>query len=281
MDGNPVAVTFPAPTTTGGTAPISTTCTPASGTSFAVGTTAVACTARDAAQQAASCGLTVSVARMPRLTATNFLAFGDSITEGAVSMCGSATADLIPRFWSFWRFENLIDASQAYPTKLIALLRQRYTAQAPTVVNHGKGGEYTDEGVVRIRASLASVAPQILLLQEGANDINQQVGRGTITTNLRDMVRRGREAGAQVYLGTLLPQRAGACKAGGPDRIASTNDLIRTTAAAEGAVLVDLYSAFGGEGSPLIGADGLHPSAAGYEKIADTFFDVIRQRLEN
>jgi lysophospholipase L1-like esterase len=31
----------------------------------------------------------------------------------------------------------------------------------------------------------------------------------------------------------------------------------------------------------LIGEDGLHPSAAGYQRIADTFFDAIRKNLEN
>ena len=30
----------------------------------------------------------------------------------------------------------------------------------------------------------------------------------------------------------------------------------------------------------LIGADGLHPNANGYHKIADTFFALLRQQLE-
>jgi lysophospholipase L1-like esterase len=34
-------------------------------------------------------------------------------------------------------------------------------------------------------------------------------------------------------------------------------------------------------GTDVIGADGLHPTAAGYSKIAETFFDAIKQRLEN
>jgi lysophospholipase L1-like esterase len=51
--------------------------------------------------------------------------------------------------------------------------------------------------------------------------------------------------------------------------------------ASEGAILVDLYPVFEASLGELIGPDGLHPSEAGYRKIADTFFDAIKQRLEN
>jgi lysophospholipase L1-like esterase len=51
--------------------------------------------------------------------------------------------------------------------------------------------------------------------------------------------------------------------------------------ASEGAYLVDLYNAFGGVASTdLIGVDGLHPTAAGYQRMADTFYAEIRNRLE-
>ena len=50
--------------------------------------------------------------------------------------------------------------------------------------------------------------------------------------------------------------------------------------AAEGAVLVDVYQAFGGVPDPSIGSDGLHPSRVGLEKIAQTFYDILRVRFE-
>jgi lysophospholipase L1-like esterase len=58
------------------------------------------------------------------------------------------------------------------------------------------------------------------------------------------------------------------------------NDGIRVLAGSQGVALVDLYAAFVGQESTLIGFDGLHPSEAGYQKIAQTFFDVIRARYE-
>jgi hypothetical protein len=45
-------------------------------------------------------------------------------------------------------------------------------------------------------------------------------------------------------------------------------------------VLVDVYSAFNGDTTTLVDCDGLHPTAEGYKRIADTFFKSIQQELE-
>ena len=58
------------------------------------------------------------------------------------------------------------------------------------------------------------------------------------------------------------------------------NDRIRTTAAGEGAVLVDLYSALATDVTRYIGLDGLHPTEAGYQRIAETFDAAVRANLE-
>ncbi|HEX3702167.1 MAG TPA: HYR domain-containing protein, partial [Vicinamibacterales bacterium] len=65
-DGKPVVVTF-APNVAGGTAPISTSCAPASGSTFAVGSTAFTCRSVDAKSVSASCtsSVTVSSAASP------------------------------------------------------------------------------------------------------------------------------------------------------------------------------------------------------------------------
>jgi hypothetical protein len=36
----------------------------------------------------------------------------------------------------------------------------------------------------------------------------------------------------------------------------------------------------GGDASPLIGADGLHPTLAGYDRMAETYFDVLVDTYE-
>jgi hypothetical protein len=62
--------------------------------------------------------------------------------------------------------------------------------------------------------------------------------------------------------------------------IAPANERIRQMALPEGASLVDLYPAFAGMTETLLGPDGLHPSETGYDMIAQTFFNAIRERLE-
>jgi lysophospholipase L1-like esterase len=122
---------------------------------------------------------------------------------------------------------------------------------------------------------------------EGANDLNNGAAGGDaaaaipgLVSGLRAMVREARGRGLPVFVATLLPQRAGGSKAGAPGTVVPANDQIRSMVAAEGAVLVDVYQAFGGVPDPWIGSDGLHPSRVGLEKIAQTFYDILRVRFE-
>ena len=127
--------------------------------------------------------------------------------------------------------------------------------------------------------------PQVLLLQEGANDMTAaRPPIEAIVNDFRAMIRDARGRGVRVFLGTLLPQREGACRAydycDGVNDVVPTNARLRTMAEVEGAVLVDLYQGSEGQTGTLLGIDGLHPNEGGYQKMAEMFFDAIRQRLE-
>ena len=76
----------------------------------------------------------------------------------------------------------------------------------------------------------------------------------------------------QVFLATIPPENL-------MRAVVPFNDQVRSLAASKGVPLVDVYQAFGGD-LTLIGNDGLHPTAAGYHLIADTFFASIKQTLE-
>ena len=269
--GLSIAVTYASPTAAGGTAPITTTCTPPSGFNFPIGATVVACNAVDAKRQTASCGFSVIVTAPPRISVTRYVAFGDSITEGFPHT-------LVPQ---------LLDPAPvgSYPAVLLALLRARYTSQTIIVLDEGIGGELVADGLARLPAVLNADNPGALLLMEGANDLNQfgVAGLASIVSGLRQMIRNGRGRGMSVFIGTLLPQRANGTppRAVFPELVVPANDAIRTMAASEGAILVDLYAAFGGTPDPaLISSDGLHPTSAGNERIAQTFYNAIRTRLE-
>src|SRR5687768_961268 len=75
------AVTYTAPIVTNGTTPVNVNCVPASGSMFQIGETTVTCLAVDAIGRQATCLFPVTV-RHRHLAWTNFLAYGDSMTEG-------------------------------------------------------------------------------------------------------------------------------------------------------------------------------------------------------
>jgi lysophospholipase L1-like esterase len=291
-DGVSAMVTYQSPTVFGGAPPVlAPTCAPASGSQFLVGTTNVSCSVRDGEGRVAACSFTVRVTAPPQIGATRFVAFGDSITEGKTGECirpfsGYSAAALAALVQELRLLPNVAPGAD-YPGALQTLLVNRYTAQTPSVANQGLGGELVSESDTRDRLhrALTDHAAEVLLLQEGINDLHEP-GAGPavvadVVDSLRRMVREAQGRGVKVFLGTLLPERAGSCRAFAPaGTIEATNDGIRAMAAAEGAVLVDLYPVIAADLTTLLGEDGLHPTEAGYSKIADTFFEAIRQQLE-
>jgi len=242
-------------------------------------------------------------AKPAHLTATRFVAYGDSITEGFVQRCPGndpgekAPADKdrtdkdvtpqSPRFGFFLEQSRAQPSPTGYPARLQELLEARYPSQAITVVNEGNGGEDIESGVSNLPHVLTANAPEVLLLQEGINTLNQQHKEGIplVVDGLRTMIQQARSRSIRVFAGTLLPERPGGCRAYDYneefDDIIEANVQIRRMIGTQGAVLVDLYEAFNGQTGLLIGEDGLHPSAAGYQRIAETFFDAIKSTLED
>ncbi len=271
LDGQPVVVSFSTPGVTGGAPPVTVSCVPASASTFVVGITTVTCTARDSIGRQASCPFSVQVTTPPRLSVTKFLAFGDSLTEGKVS----ASAPLY----------TLVDFPESYPRVLQGLLRDRYVAQPTlTVTNEGLGGEDAVEGVDWLPGVATVLSPGAVLLMEGANDLNSIHAADRVepaSEAMREMVALVRATGAVAFLATLPPQRAGGSRALGAAYVSDYNARLRTIATQTGAVLVDVWAAFGGVASTdLVGTDGLHLTAAGYQRVGQTFYEAIRERLE-
>lgn len=262
--GGPVSVAYTTPAASGGSAPVSVTCSPASGAEFGVGSTPVTCTAQDTAGRQASCSFSVVVAFMARLEVTRFLVFGDSLSEGKVSALPSA---LIP------------SEPHSYPYKLEALLRGQYPQDDVVVLNEGFGGERASAAYRRFQDALDTHQPQAVLLMHGMNDLNGDglTGVQRAADGVEELVKEARRAGLPTLVATLPPLGDGP-KASCPDCIDPFNDRIRAMAAAKGALLVDVERAWNASG--LMGADGIHPTEAGYEAIASAFFETIRQHLE-
>lgn len=253
----------------GGRPPASIACTPASGSMFRIGDTPVSCTATDAQSQTSACNFTVSITRIPELARTRFLAFGDSITEGQTS----PAPDLL----------MTLDFPDAYPGRLEQMLAARYAAQTITVINRGLGGERAARGRQRLPGVLAEVRPEVLLLLEGVNNIaNEPGGVRQVAGYLDEMVREAQARNVEVLIATLLPigDELESRRAGTREAVRNLNEEIERVARKNGlGEPVDLYSVFLQEPS-LIGRDGLHPTPAGYVRMAEVFFEAIRARWE-
>jgi len=268
LDGLTLAVTYPDATVIGGMAPMTMLCEPRSAEPFPIGETVVTCRVSDSQSRTDACTFTVTVEPPPRIRATRFVAFGDSMSDGVLGFAPLEVGDPGPPV--------------GYAFKLRTLLAARYTAQDFSVTDEGVGGENIARGLARLPGVLSRDAPEALLLLEGVNNLNggRDAAIPDVVNGLRSMVRLARDRGIVVFLATLLPQRPGGFRAFAPASIAPANDLIRGVALAEGAVLVDLYQVFDGQTDSLLGPDGLHPNDAGYHKMAETFFTAIRDRLE-
>jgi lysophospholipase L1-like esterase len=278
-----VAVSFADPAPAGGRAPVQVSCTRQSGSMFTQGTTPVQCTATDSAGQSASCSfdVTVTFTIAPQLTKTTFLAFGDSITAGEVTIPINATT----REGSA-NYKMIVVPAASYPQQLQNRLRERYTGQATaiTVTNEGLPAETAQNGRVRLRSVLARNPAEVVIIVEGYNELTHPTMAADLlppaALAIAGMVKEAKLAGARVILGTLPPPRAGGSRAVPANLVTNLNARIRATAAAEGALLVDFYAGMVDDVQRYMGIDGLHPNEAGYQRMAELVFAAIQADLE-
>lgn len=194
-------------------------------------------------------------AQAPPPEANLVAALGDSITAGA------------PRW----------DPDPAVRSRLAPPLDRRSQygywierAEPETRVrNCGVSGELTAE--IEARLDGCADGAELLIVQGGLNDISQGIDPPEIAGNLLEMVRRGRALGLRVAIAELLPWNGG-----GPAGAAAISDLNRRIgrlARREGARLLPWHDALEDPGAPgtmlaRFTADGVHPSVAGYRRLA-------------
>jgi lysophospholipase L1-like esterase len=260
-------VSYAAATTTGGKAPVTTSCSQTSGFAFPVGSTTVSCNASDAAGHIASCAFSVTVdpAPIPQLAYTKYLGFGDSETEGKVS-----------------RVPQLL-MPNSYTLKLQSMLQARYTNQTIVVADDGQGGEMASDPqtVVRFDAALLRETPQVVLIMDGANDLLNLDVSGIVPaiSAVGTLGAHATDRGVQIFLATLPPSDPSKRLGGGASAVGPFNAQLASLAASRNWTLVDVNAAFHGD-LGLLGSDGLHPTDAGYQVIAQAFYDKIVEKYD-
>ncbi len=217
--------------------------------------------------------------------ATRFVAFGDSIT------CGVESA-----------FDFLVplpcpSGTHGYPERVQAILSAYNPAQTFVMTKRGYPGEWAQDGVNRLKTELAELAgpgvlpaqrPQGLLLLEGINDMNNGVSATRAAASLAEMAQIGRLYNLTVLVATM-PQtwvtedpNTGQTRQNSADKIVPFNtEVIRLLSGVQNVYIVDVYAAFGGANPnrSLIGGDGLHPTPAGYDVMAQTLHTAIVTRF--
>jgi lysophospholipase L1-like esterase len=212
---------------------------------------------------ASACGpaavpVSPSPSRPPAVTPyTRYLAFGDSLTAGVVSLL-NLELQWLPEV--------------SYPSQLTSLLAKAYPGSPPTVVNAGKLGEWAADGKFRLPAVLATHRPQVVLLMQGSNDINALGDAGIAPTlsAIGAMVDAVQAAGATAVVATLPPETPGGYRADGAEIIPTFNLQLRALAERRRLILADVFEDLNGNSS-MIGPDGLHLTARGYIRVAQTF----------
>lgn len=168
-----------------------------------------------------------------------WVAFGDSLTEGYGAGAG-----------------------MDYPTQLHRRL-------GVEIRNLGVSGETSADGLKRL-ADVEALAPRVVLLCFGGNDVLQNLPRSQMFANIGLMIDRLQAQGSFVVLiGIRGPSLVGDANAKGFKELAKTKRVMHISNLLDGVL-----------SHPSLMSDYIHPNEAGYAQIAARFEKKLRPLME-
>ena len=184
-----------------------------------------------------------------------------------VAACGSkvpqlaklAPGDVIVAFGDSLTYGTGAAEHESFPAVLEKLIVRK-------VVRAGVPGEVTAQGLERLPAVLDEHRPKLVIICLGGNDMLRSLGEAQTVANLRAMLRKVRESGAQAVL-VGVPR---------PALLTSAPPFYADLAGEfgiphESAVVTSvLYRS-------ELRSDPIHPNAQGYRKIADALANLLRK----
>jgi lysophospholipase L1-like esterase len=194
-------------------------------------------------------------------------AFGDSITLGELGdrNLRIRTADRV--------------TSNNYPNNLQAMLRGLDSGWR--VINRGRGGEETGDGVRRLPGALRADQPGFVLIMEGTNDASEDRSAGAIVANLETMITQAQNNHSVPVIGTIPPNFRNDPNA--QNIISQANPMIRSMAQARGVVLAEIFDGMNDRtlfSTPSEGVlDPLHPNERGYAVMAGIWYDAMQRAI--
>jgi lysophospholipase L1-like esterase len=150
------------------------------------------------------------------------------------------------------------------------------------VINQGVNGERSDQILARFDRDVIAQKPAAVVIIAGVNDVYQGRTAGHVVEQLRTMYDRAKGSKIPVVAGTIIPYNTAT-----PDQNARMHEInawIRATAAEDPAIaFVDTRAAASASGNLdrlFESPDELHPSPAGYRRMADAILPVLRDVLK-
>lgn len=140
------------------------------------------------------------------------------------------------------------------------------TLSGRIVINAGVPGEVTEQGRARLPQLLDHYQPKLLILCHGGNDLLRRLPKDQTVANLKAMIETAQQRGISVVLvGVPTP---GLFLSAAP----FYEELAEQMAIPyEGEALPDL------EGDPQMKSDPIHLNEAGYRRLAEAIYEVLRR----
>lgn len=150
------------------------------------------------------------------------------------------------------------------------------------VINQGVNGERSDQILARFDRDVLQQRPTVVVIIAGVNDVYQGRPASHVIEQLSAMYGRAKAAGIPIVAGTIIPYNTATADQNA--RMREINDWVRKTAGSDPAIaFVDTRAAAAAPGDPdrlFESPDGLHPSPAGYRRMADAIRPVIEGILK-
>jgi lysophospholipase L1-like esterase len=147
------------------------------------------------------------------------------------------------------------------------------------VLNHGVDGERSDQIRGRFERDVVDVSPRAVVIIAGVNDVYQGREPQHVIEQLVSMYERATRVGIRVVAGTIIPYNTA-----GPEQNAAMreiNDWIRRFATDTRHLdFADTRAAVAAAGDPdrlAESPDDLHPSPAGYRRMAEVIEPALRR----
>jgi acyl-CoA thioesterase-1 len=194
--------------------------------------------------------------------AETLVCFGDSLTAGY-----GAT---VP---------GIDDKTKSYP----AYLQDRVTIP---VINSGVSGDTTANALARLNRDVILKNPKIVIIELGANDFFSRIPISTTKDNLKKIIALLNNGKPKIFVAKFYTEpvvRGLANSFDITDYNAQTviinqyDDMFDSLAGSENIELIeDIWSGVWG----IHMSDAVHPNAAGYQKMADNYFNRIKIYLQ-